>query len=163
MSKATYSVREKKFLELYFGGALMKDAVRAAGYRGASDVALCNTGRAILTKYENSAPPKEIFRRVGASETRIAQLLLDMAENAKSESARVNALGILSKCLGLQREIDEGFQGFEIHLHGLERRLPPGAPGPGAPGPGAAGPQPGAPEQRPALPGPQLKAKQIIR
>ena len=147
-----FSPRERKFLELHFAGALMKDAARAAGYRGASDRALCNTGRAILTKYENSVHPKELFRRVGASETRIAQLLLDMAENAKSESARVNALGILSKCLGLQREIDEGFQGFEIHLEGL---------GPPSPPPGA--PRPGAPGQPPALPSAPPKTKQIIR
>jgi len=145
-----FSPRERKFLELHFAGALMKDAARAAGYRGASDRALCNTGRAILTKYENSVHPKELFRRVGASETRVAQLLLDMAENAKSESARVNALGILSKCLGLQREIDEGFQGFEIRLEGLERRPPPGA--------GAAHPAP-----TPGLPAPAQRPKQITK
>jgi hypothetical protein len=38
-----------KFLEFYFGGTLMKTAARAAGYRGASDQSLCNTGKAILT------------------------------------------------------------------------------------------------------------------
>jgi len=105
MSKnAEFSPRERKFLELYFGGALMKTAARGAGYRGASDQALCNTGRAILTKYEQSASAKEIFRLVGASEVRIAQLLSSLVQNAKSESAQLRALSIISKCMGMQRE-----------------------------------------------------------
>ncbi len=116
-----FSPRELKFLELYFSGALMKDAAKAAGYKGSSDQALCNTGRAILTKYEETARPNEIFRRVGASETRIAQLLLNLAESAESESARVNALGILSKCLGLQREQADPVQGARIVIQGSHR------------------------------------------
>jgi len=102
--KEEFSPRERKFLELYFGGALMKDAVRAAGYRGRSAQALCNTGRAILKKFEETAHPKEIFQRVGASEVRIAQLLSSLVQNAKSESAQLRALSIISKCMGMQRE-----------------------------------------------------------
>ena len=152
MSNSKFSPRELKFLSLYFSGQQMKDAARAAGYRGASDQALCNSGRAILNKYEDSVHPKELFRRVGASETRVAQLLLALAETGKSESVRVSALAILTKCLGLQREIEEGFQGFEIHLEGL---------GPPSPPPGA--PRPGPPGQPPALPSPQPKTKQITK
>jgi hypothetical protein len=98
-----FSPRELKFLELYFGGNLIKDAARAAGYRGRSAQALCNTGRAILKKFEETAHPKEIFQRFGASQVRTALLLVNLAEKAKSESARVNALGIISKILGMQR------------------------------------------------------------
>jgi len=54
-----FSPRAMKFLEIYFGGALMKDAARAAGYRGTSDQALCNTGRAILDKF--SKIPFDLF------------------------------------------------------------------------------------------------------
>ena len=99
-----FSPRELKFLEGYFGGALMKDAARGAGYRGKSAQALCNTGRAILKKFEKSAPAKEIFKRVGASEVQIAQLLTSLVQNAKSEAAQLKALSIISKCLGMQRE-----------------------------------------------------------
>jgi hypothetical protein len=93
-----FSPRELRFLELYFSGFLMKDAARAAGYRGASNQALCNTGRAILTKF--SKTPKALFYRTGARERRIAQLLVDMAENSKSDLQQLKALTILSKCIG---------------------------------------------------------------
>ena len=86
-----------KFLELYFGGALMKDAAHAAGYRGASDQALCNTGRKILTKFSKN--PRSLFRRAGARETKIAQLLVGMAENNKSEHQQLKALRILAALL----------------------------------------------------------------
>jgi hypothetical protein len=90
--------RQITFLELYFSGFLMKDAARAAGYRGSSDRALCNTGRAILNKF--SADPKALFCRAGARERKIAQLLVDMADNNQSEHQQLKALTILSKCVG---------------------------------------------------------------
>ena len=91
-----FSPRQIKFLELYLSGFLMKDAARAAGYRGASDQALCNTGRAILIKF--STNPKALFRLGGPREKRIARLLVDMAEGSKSERQLI-ALKILFKCL----------------------------------------------------------------
>jgi len=84
-----------KFLEFYFGGALMKNAARAAGYQGGSDQALCNTGRAILDKFSKN--PKSLFRLGGAREMRIAQLLGDML-NSKSPLQRLKALEILARC-----------------------------------------------------------------
>jgi len=36
MSNFRFSPRQMKFLELYLGGALMKDAAKAAVYQGAS-------------------------------------------------------------------------------------------------------------------------------
>jgi hypothetical protein len=85
-----------KFLELYFGGALMKDAARAAGYQGASDQALCNTARAILTKFSMNS--KTLLRRARAWR-KIAQLF-DMAENSKSEMKKIKALKAMSKYTG---------------------------------------------------------------
>lgn len=90
-----FSPRQLKFLELYFSGFSMKDAARAAGYRGSSDPALCNTGRAILTKYQQSG----IFRSVEGAEGRIAQLLIDMASNHQSESDQLKGLAILAKTM----------------------------------------------------------------
>lgn len=98
-----FSPRQVKFLELYFSGLSMKDAARAAGYRGSSDQALCNTGAAILKKYEQSASVKGIFRGAGGSESRIASLLLDMAMNSQSESSQLKGLSILSKAMFSKR------------------------------------------------------------
>ena len=106
-----FSPRQIKCLELYFSGLLMKDAARAAGYRGSSDQALCNQARAVINKYEQSASAKEIFKRVGASEVHIAQLLTSLVQNAKSESAQVRALAIIAKCLGMQRGPEEPYRG----------------------------------------------------
>ena len=95
MSILRFSPRQIKFLELYFGGALMKDAARAAGYRGASDQALCNTGRAILDKFSSS--PEALFRRVSAREAKVAKLLADMSNNNRP-ARQLIALAILLKC-----------------------------------------------------------------
>ena len=111
MNKTKFSPREIKCLTLYFSGLLMKDAARAAGYRGSSDQALCNQARAVINKYEQSASAKEIFHRAGASEVRIAQLLTSLVQNAKSESAQLKALSIIAKCLGMQREPEEPYGG----------------------------------------------------
>ena len=81
-----FSPRQLKFLELFFSGFSIKNAARAAGYRGSSDQALCNTGRAIL-------------RRAKASNSIIFQLFLDMTVNDKSEYGRMKCLNILSKAL----------------------------------------------------------------
>ena len=93
-----FSPRQIKFLELYLSGFLMKDAARAAGYRGSSDQALCNTGRSILTKFSNN--PKGLFRLAGARERKIAQLLVGMADNSKSELQQLKTLKILSRYIG---------------------------------------------------------------
>ena len=85
-----FSPRQIKFLELYFAGFSMKAAARAAGYRGSSDQALCNTGGALL-------------RRAVATDARIAQLLLDVAVNDQTESGRLKGLTILSKVMFSRR------------------------------------------------------------
>jgi len=96
--RSKFSPREIKFLELYFSGFLMKDAARAAGYRGATPQALCNSAKRVLTKF--SKTPKALFYRAGACEKRIARLLVDMADNNKSELQQLKALTILSRCIG---------------------------------------------------------------
>jgi hypothetical protein len=93
--KSKFSPQEIRFLELFFSGFTMKDSAKGAGYRGSSPSALCNTGRAILNKYEQSG----IFRGAGASEGRIAQLLIDMAVHSQSEAGRLKGLRILSKVM----------------------------------------------------------------
>ena len=85
-----FSLRQIKFLELYFTGLSMKAAARAAGYRGSSDQALCNTGGALL-------------RRAVAADASIAQLFLDAVENNRSESGRLKGLNILVKAIFSRR------------------------------------------------------------
>jgi len=80
--KSKFSPRQIKFLELYFSGFTIKDSARGAGYHGSSDQALCNTGGALL-------------RRAVATDARIAQLMLEAAENCQSESGRMKCLSIL--------------------------------------------------------------------
>lgn len=91
-----FLLRQLRFLELYFTGFSMQDAARASGYRGSSASALCNTGRAILTKF--SKTPKALFYRAGARERKIAQLLVGITKESKPERQLI-ALKILSKCL----------------------------------------------------------------
>jgi hypothetical protein len=97
MSNVRFSPRQIKFLELYLSGFLMMASARGAGYRGSSAPALCNTGRKILDKFV--ANPQALFRLAGARERKIAQLLVDMAFNSKSEFKQLRALTILSKCI----------------------------------------------------------------
>lgn len=86
-----------KFLELYLGGALMKDAARAAGYRGASASALCNTGLRILRKFHGD--PKAIFGRDRPRQRKMALLLDDMTGNGKSERQQMKTLRIMARLL----------------------------------------------------------------
>ncbi len=96
MRDVRFSLREMKFLEFYFGGALMKTAARAAGYRGASDQSLCNTGKAILTKFTKDPN----FHRAWRRKRKIARLSVGLAGNSKSELQQLKALKILSRYIG---------------------------------------------------------------
>ncbi len=84
------SPRQLRFLELYFSGFTMRAAARAAGYRGSSASALCNTGRAVLL-------------RAVAADARIAQLLLDMTVHNQSKTGQLKGLSILSKAMFSRR------------------------------------------------------------
>jgi hypothetical protein len=84
--KSKFSTQQLRFLELNFSGLSMKAAARAAGYRGSSDQALCNTGGAIL-------------RRAVATDARVAQLLMGMAVHNQSDSGRLKGLNILARAM----------------------------------------------------------------
>lgn len=88
--KSKFSTQQLRFLKLYFSGLTMKAAARAAGYRGSSDQALCNTGGAIL-------------RRAVSTDTRVAQLVMDMAVHSQSESGRLKGLNILARAMFSRR------------------------------------------------------------
>ena len=73
MSNVKFSPRQLLFLEFFFSGCSMKSAARAAGYRGSTPQALCNTGRAILDKFSKT-PCTMPFKR------KAVQTLLDGAD-----------------------------------------------------------------------------------
>jgi hypothetical protein len=74
----------------------MKDAARAAGYRGASDQTFCNIGRAILTKF--TGDPN--FHRAWRRKRKIARLSVGLAGNSRSEHEQLKILKILSRSIG---------------------------------------------------------------
>jgi hypothetical protein len=90
-----FSPRQNRFLELYFGGALLKDAVWQAGYRGCSNQSRCNTAKKILTKFTKNPN----FHREWTRERKIARLLAGMGENGKSERQKMKNLRILAALL----------------------------------------------------------------
>jgi hypothetical protein len=94
MTELRFSPRQLRFLEFYFSGHLMKDAARAAGYKGQSDQALCNRGRKILNKLNKN--PKALFRRAGPRGLRVSRLIADTLDNAKP-ARQLAALKILTR------------------------------------------------------------------
>jgi len=97
MCNSKFSARQLLFLELFFSGYSMQDAARGAGYKGSTPQALCNNARAILDKF--SKTPLAHFCQAGARERKIAKLIFEMADNAKSGTQQLKALKILSKCI----------------------------------------------------------------
>ena len=62
-----------------------------------------------------SGSAKDIFRRAGLGEVCIATQLVALITNVKAgANARIAALNVASKCLGLQKEVFEGGEGCEI-------------------------------------------------
>ena len=94
MSDFGFNRKQMRFLELYLSGYKMKTAARAAGYKGRSDQALCNTGRKILNKL--SMNQKTLFRSARGRE--IAGQLYNLAFNSRSTSQQLKALKILARC-----------------------------------------------------------------
>ena len=104
-----------------------------AGYKGYHPNYLYQLGTKIINKNECQADDhRKIFRAVGAGETAIAQGLLHLAQNAKSEMVRLNAWTGLAKCLGLTKEVLEGVEGIQIVINssrGLAREARACRPG----------------------------------
>ena len=95
MNNRRFTSRQLRFLELFFSGYKMKNAARAAGYRGASDQSLCNSGRKVLNKLSKN--PNLLFFWPGARERRIAQLIADTVDNGTVRQ-QLKALEILARC-----------------------------------------------------------------
>ena len=141
------TAKELKFLEIYLSGDGDRiTSMKLAGYDGLSEIMLYLVSRKIVEKYEagGGVGPK-VLRAVGLGELKIAKLLKSLAESAKSDLVRLEALKFAANCLGMSKP-DETFQGFSIVFN------PPGAQ--------AEGEKPV--EAAPAVPV-QVKAVQITR
>jgi hypothetical protein len=103
------SEKELKVLDSYFSGHPLHRAVKAAGYKAKDIPTRIFIGNRILQKYECQAGGKEIFRRIGLGEVRIALKLLALTDDEKP-NIRLQALSIASKCLGMQREVLESLE-----------------------------------------------------
>jgi hypothetical protein len=89
--------------------------MKEAGYKQTDDTKLVRQGKELLAAYDRlTEKAKDIFDSVGLSARRMAELLRDVAQDGKSETARVQALNIATKCLGLQRETLDLEEGAEI-------------------------------------------------
>ena len=96
MGNYRFTQKQLKFLEFYFQGYLIKEAAKLAGYRGSTPQSLCNTGRAILTKF--TGDPN--FHWAWTRKRKIARLSVGLAGNSKSEHEKLKILKILSRYIG---------------------------------------------------------------
>jgi|GEM_PF-6658273 len=114
-----FSERELRALENWFSGKYKTkwQAARAAGYKGATKRSLINTLNGVLKKYDSGSDHRAIMRDIGAGESHLIKLLLQLAEGGKDEKTRLGALNILTKCAGLQREVVEGDKGGDIIIN----------------------------------------------
>lgn len=122
--------KEIKVLELYFSGIPLSQAVRKAGYKSKDPQTRVFIGNRILEKYECQAGGKEIFRRVGLGEARLAMQLrwvIEELERNYRETGNLTALRTLkdymvlqSKCLGLHRDVLETLEAPVILVDGKD-------------------------------------------
>ena len=104
--KSVLTEKELLFLQIYLSGGITQvNALKSAGYQGYNEKYLELLARKIIGKYESQGGDhRKIFREIGAGEMRVAQGILDLAMNAKSEMVRLNAWLGIAKCLGLQKD-----------------------------------------------------------
>jgi hypothetical protein len=139
--KNKLTLKEVNFLELFFaGGVTIEKALIAAGYQSKSQRYLYRVAAKIVQKYEQQADDtRKIFQEIGFGQVKIAQGIKNLAEKAKSEMVRLNALALAAKCCRMTSEPEGSFQGVNIIINT--------GPAPGEPG------QPGQPPPRIVIPG----------
>jgi hypothetical protein len=110
------TVREVRFIELRFVEGMTTDkAMIAAGYGKYSPKQRYRIATKIVQKYEHRAGDhRKIMRAMGYGETKIIEMLIDSAENAKSEMVRLGARTFLAKCLGMQQDVVDMQSGIRI-------------------------------------------------
>lgn len=139
--------KELNFLELLFSGNHSIDkAMILAGYGQYSKDWRYKLSQKIIRKYEQQVGDhRKIMRTMGYGEVKVIKLLIDSAENAKSETVKLNARIALAKCIGLQKEVVDGVEGITIvfNAHASPPDQPSTATQPKPVAPPASTPTPG--------------------
>lgn len=113
------SLTEKEMEKENFEDDVIVESMKKATYnpKGTKDVRqMIELGREILGRHESALTSKEVFSQIGLSVRQIALNLRKLALTAKTETVRLNALNIASKCVGLQRESVDLEAGAEINI-----------------------------------------------
>ena len=112
--------KEQLFIEIFLAGGTSRDeGMISAGYGNYSQSHRMGLSRKIIAKYESLAGEhRKTFRAVGAGEVAVAQGLLDLATNSKSEMVRLNAWTAIGKILGLTQDVVAVNQGIQIVIKG---------------------------------------------
>ena len=76
---------------------------------------------------------RKIMRAMGYGEVKAIEMLIDSAENAKSEMVKLNARIALAKCLGLNQDVVQTHLGVNIIITGRSQRPPEPVEGGGRP------------------------------
>lgn len=103
--------RHRKFLDLYLKTGDIGKSYIGAGYQ-CSGASACVAGSRLLRKLDKDLGPLEIFEEEGLTVRSVARRLNELI-NGKNEAVAVRAIGITTKCLGLQKDnlnINSGFQ-----------------------------------------------------
>jgi hypothetical protein len=115
------TAQEKLFMSLYVklnkgdDRAAKLRAVDRAGYKVRWDQTRLVLADAIIAKYcVKSQEHKQVFRTAGLDEFYIALSLKRNYEGCQSETARAQFANIITKCMGLQKDVQDFWQGVEL-------------------------------------------------
>jgi hypothetical protein len=92
--KAEFTEKELKFLKIYLLGDVTQEmAMIFAGYKSTQPRYIRFLAKKIIQKYESmGGDHQKIFREIGFGEVEIAMGIKNLAQNAKSEMVKLNAL-----------------------------------------------------------------------
>lgn len=92
-------------------------ALYTAGYDQlvmASEVEARDVGQLILKKWQDRVDHKEVMKSVGLGPELVSRHLLQIIKSSPFDTCRVQALGIASKCLDMQKATIDAGQGTEL-------------------------------------------------
>ncbi len=158
--------QELRFLEIYFSSDHIKGtnkvttdkAMILAGYGHFTQDWRYKLAKKIVIKYERcGGEATKIFQELGFGQIKVAQGIIDKAENAKSEMVSLKALALAAKCCRMTEEKERTGQGININI------ITTAAAAPGGPSPGPGPAQVVIQGEAPAQPVAPRKPLQITR
>jgi phage terminase small subunit len=113
--------KQVKFLEEYAKDGDKIKAYLAAGYKAKTEKSARVSATRLLQKFDETMDYKKTLRSVGLNDRRVAEALKEMVEH-KDARVRVQALNIVTKILGWQR--DEPEVPKEVQIVVVRNELP---------------------------------------